>query len=351
MRLPSFVAPLVALALLLGAATTSAQYPLPEGESYVGSLRVKTTCVAEGTGKLKVKGPVLIEDQVGGLFLASAELVGRSKGLDCTVDLSMLCTIGPFGAFEGSYETTVECTDGVETTTTSGSGEVTGRYVPGRLTFALLGQDDGGGRDVCEVQALFKGKGSPGTALCASLYEKAITKLGKKYFKAYSQRILTANVAESIGVLQAAVAKAEAAFAKAGEKVAKKVGKAGGTCKVAAVPPAAVTTPLRTDVVLAMLSGFQPNRVLDRIVRSRMAKLQGAYVGARLKAAARFTMKLDPVKFQKALDKARKTFIDSATKLLLKATAIASYQWTGPPPQLMAGAIEDVTNSFADSLD
>ena len=100
-----------------------------------------------------------------------------------------------------------------------------------------------------------------------------------------------------------------------------------------------------------MLTGFQPNRLLDRIVRSRMAKLQSAYVSARLKAAAKFTMKLDPAKLQKAVDKARKKFVDASTKLLVKATAVAGYQWTGPGPQQMAAAIEGVTDSFVDSLD
>jgi len=348
MRLPTLLAPLLALAVLCGAAT--AQYQLPEGEAYLGSLRVKTTCVTDGTGKLKATGPILIEDQVGGLFLATGQLVGKSAGLDCTVDVTMLCEIGQFGVFKGTYETTVECTDGVVTTTRTGAGDVTGRYVPGRLGFVFQGQDDGGGRDVCEVQAIFKGKGSPGTALCAALYEKAITKLGKKYFAAYSQRILNANIPESVGILQDAVAAAEAGFTKAAEKIKAKSEKAGGTCKVGNVPATAVTTPFRTQIVLPMLTGFQANRLLDRIVRSRMAKLQGAYVGARLKAAAQFTMKLDPIKADKAVQKARKKFVDAATKLLVKATAIATYQWTGPGPQQMAAAIEGVTDGFADSL-
>lgn len=324
---------LTLFASLLIPSDAHAQLDLPIAD-YSGSLQLELTCPDGTVTKLKTKGEVSINSQVGGNVMASAEFTGKRAGVACTVSLDMTGIVNSFGRVVGTYSSTIACIDG---TTTTGSGEFDGRYTPGRLAFLIDGMDD-----ACALAGDYKGKGSPGTALCAALTHATISKFSKKFFAAYSRSFKTAHLAISGVALQQAILRAQSAFNKGIAKAAKKSGKAGGACSKPPTPAANMSNKLKVDIIDPMKVGFQANRPLDRFARSRIAKMQGQYMAARLKAESLFIMKLDPVKRAASLEKARDAFVTKSTDLLTQVSE-KGLVWTGAGPQAMAQDIEDLT--------
>ncbi len=309
---------------------------------YNGSLKLGIVCSDGSKSKLKTKGAVTIESQVGANFVASAELLGKKSGADCTVTLDLTGAVNMFGRVQGTYTSSIACSDGSMST---GFGTFDGQYLPGKLAVSFDGEDDAGRGDACIVVAKFKGKGSPGNALCAALTQRAIGKLSKQFYGAWSKRIKLANIPATVQVLQAAIAKAEAGFTKAATKAQAKSDKAGGTCAKPLTNPVMLTTALKSSTIDPMIQGFNVNSPGDRFVRGKIAKMQGQYFVSRLKAETVFGLKLNPIKLAASLQKARDKFVNDVTKVLTKATN-QGFNWNGIGPQLMA----DDTETLVDQL-
>ena len=337
MRLLSRLVP-VAMLLWLGASPLQAQVDIPLVE-FGGSLKASVRDCSDGTtSKFKAKGPLQIVSQQGATFTAVAELPTIFQGVECTARFDITATVNNIGTISGSYTHLIDCPDG--SVSSSGGGEVSGRFKPGRLAIALVSTDaiDFNGA-ACSLKAAFVGKGPPGNAVCSALTIKAAARLGGKLYNCFARAMKQAHLGPpTVDKLNACIEKAQMSFVKARLKAAAKSDKAGGECLEQLGLGAGITNVIDVSVT-PLIDTLTIDSALDRRANELVAAAQGRFFKKLMIIESSFMLKLEPEKYLKAREKARDAFLKKVIGKLTIGVALGLV-WDGPLPAVLANDVE-----------